>query len=88
MTFPALIFGVLLAALVAAVYHFWKGTDLKRLVLYGVFSEAGFWAGQGIAAALHWEGASVGPLHVLLGTLGSVIFLLIGDWLSQVEIRS
>jgi ABC-type Na+ efflux pump permease subunit len=87
MTLPALVFGVLLAALYAAIFHFWKADSLKRLLLYLLLSEVGFWGGHTLASVLNWVFASVGPLHAGLATLGSALFLFVGRWLSQVEIE-
>jgi hypothetical protein len=87
MTFPALIFGLILAALYAAAFHFWRAENLKKLLLYLILSEAGFWAGHFLGVALGWTFAQVGPLNAGMGTLGSVIFLFVGHWLSLVEIN-
>lgn len=86
MTFPALLFGLVLAALYAAAFHFWRGDSLKKLLLYLPLSEAGFWAGHFLGAALGWTFAAVGPLNAGLGTLGSALFLFVGRWLSMVEV--
>ena len=87
MTIPALVFGILLAALFAALFHFWRGDTLIKLLLFIIFSEAGFWAGHLLGAKLGWTFAKVGPLNVGMGILGSLVFLLIGRWLSLVEIK-
>ncbi|MEW6094494.1 MAG: hypothetical protein AB1531_11095 [Chloroflexota bacterium] len=86
MTFPALIFGLILAALYAAAFHFWKADPLKKLLLYLLLAEIGFWAGHFLGAALGWTFAAVGPLNAGLGTLVAALFLFVGRWLSQVEI--
>lgn len=87
MTFPAVIFGFILAAFYAAAFHFWRGDSLKRLLLYLLLSELGFWAGHFLGAVLGWTFAAVGPLNAGVGTLGSAIFLFVGRWLSLVEIN-
>ncbi len=87
MTVPALIFGILLAALYGAAFHFWRAETLKKLLLFILFAEIGFWAGHFLATSLGWNFVQIGPLNAGLGTLGSVLFLFVGDWLSQVEIN-
>ncbi len=87
MTFPALLFGLILAALYAAAFHFWKADGLKKLLLYLLLAEIGFWAGHFLGAALGWSFAAVGPLNAGMGTLGAALFLFAGRWLSQVEIN-
>jgi hypothetical protein len=86
MTFPALLFGVILSALLAAAFHFWKAEPIKKLILYLLLSEAGFWVGHFIGAYLHWSFAAIGPLNAGMGILGSALFLFVGRWLSQVEV--
>jgi hypothetical protein len=87
MTFPAFLFGFLLAALYGAAFHFWRAELMKKLPLLLLFSEVGFWAGHFLAASLGWTFIQIGPLNAGLGTLGSAVFLFVGDWLSQVEIN-
>lgn len=86
MTLPALLFGILLAALYGSAFHFWKAENISRLVLYLILSEVGFWTGHLISSGLDWHFASIGPLNAGLGTIGSVLFLFVGRWLSQVEV--
>ncbi len=87
MTIPAIILGIILAALYGSAFHLWRGGKIGRLFLYIVFAEAGFWAGQAIGWYLGWYFGMVGPLNIGMGTLGSIIFLLVGYWLSLVEVR-
>jgi hypothetical protein len=86
MTLPALIFGIILAALYGSAFHFWKADGLPRLALYIGISELGFWVGHLLAALLKWHFIAVGPLNAGMATLGSVLFLFVGRWLSQVEV--
>jgi len=87
MTLPAIILGIILAVLYGAVFHLWRGGKIGRLFLYILFAEVGFWAGQALGWYLGWYLAAIGPLNAGMGTLGSVVFLLVGYWLSLVEVR-
>ena len=87
MTFPAFLFGLLLAALFGAAFHFWRAEGLKKLILYLILAELGFWGGHLLGTALDWKFALIGPLDAGMGTLGAAAFLFAGSWLSQVEIR-
>jgi hypothetical protein len=87
MTLPALLFGILLAAFYGALFHVWKGDALKRLFLYLFLAEIGFWGGHVLAAFLHWNFATIGPLNAGLATLVCFLTLFVGRWLSQVEGR-
>jgi uncharacterized membrane protein YeaQ/YmgE (transglycosylase-associated protein family) len=86
MTIPAVIFGIILSTLYGAAFHFWRGGDKKRLVLYILLSWVGFWLGQFIGTSLGWTFAEVGALNVGMATLGAGLFLGVGYWLSLVEV--
>jgi hypothetical protein len=86
MTIPALIFGILLSTLYGTAFHFWRGGDKKRLILYILLAWAGFWLGQILGTKLGWSFAEVGPLNLGMATLGAIIFLAAGYWLSLVEV--
>ena len=86
MTVPALLFGIFLSTLYGALFHFWRGGDKKRLILYLTLGWVGFWSGQILGTVMGWSFAEVGPLNLGMATLGAVIFLGIGYWLSLVEV--
>ncbi|MCX7609241.1 MAG: hypothetical protein N2049_08510 [Anaerolineales bacterium] len=86
MTLPALLFGIVLSSAYGAAFHVWKGGSLRRLVLYLLFAWLGFWSGHFLAAALEWRFFEIGPLHAGPATLGAVLVLLVGDWLSRIEV--
>jgi len=87
MTFPALLFGFLLASFYGAFFHLYRGGGIGRLFYYLIMSWAGFSIGQLAASQLGWDFFSLGPLHLGLATLGSFLFLLGGYWLSLVPER-
>jgi hypothetical protein len=87
MTFAALIFGFLLAALYGAAFHFWRAESLKKFYLYLLLAEMGFWVGHFLGEVLGWRFALIGPLNTGMATLGAALFLFVGSWLSQVEIN-
>jgi hypothetical protein len=87
MTFPALIFGIIISTLYGAAFHLWRGGNLWRLLLYLILSWTGFWLGQFVATRLGWTFASLGSLHLGMATLFSAIFLFAGYWLSLVEVE-
>jgi hypothetical protein len=87
MTFPAVLFGAILAALFASAFHFWRGDSLKKTLLYLLLAEIGFWGGHFLGMALGWKLILIGPLNAGMGTMGAVLILVIGSWLSKVEIH-
>jgi hypothetical protein len=87
MTLPALIFGVLLSSLYGAAFHLIRGGSLGRLLLYLILGWTGFWIGHFLAGQLGWTFASLGPLHLGMASLASIVFLVAGHWLSLIEIQ-
>ncbi len=85
MTLPALFYGFLLATLYGAAYHFWIGGKGLQLLIYITLAWAGFWAGHFLGAYLEWTFASLGPINAGLGTLGSLLFLIVGSWLGKMN---
>lgn len=86
LTIPSILFGIVLSSLYGALFHLWRGGNLGRLILYLALSWVGFWGGQLLGAQLGWSFAQVGPLNAGMGTLGSLIFLGVGYWLSLVQV--
>jgi hypothetical protein len=85
MNIPAILVGFIISTLYGALFHLWRGGGLGHLLFYIILSWVGFWTGQFLASYLGLTFFSIGPLHVGLATLGSLILLLIGYWLSLVR---
>lgn len=85
MTFPSIILGMVVSSLIGAGFHLILGGNLGRLILYLILSWVGFWTGQFLASILGWTFFSVGPLHLGMGLLVSLVVLLAGYWLSLVK---
>ncbi len=87
MTLPSLLLGVLLSTLYGAVFHLLRGGGLGRLLLYILFSWVGFWAGHFVASYFNWTYDSLGALHLGTASIGSLLVLLVGYWLSLVQVE-
>ena len=85
MTIPSLLFALLLAFLYGALYHFFRNGGFWRLVLYLGLSVIGFALGHLIGWWRGWEFMAMGSLNLGMSTIGSVLVLLAGDWLSRFE---
>jgi uncharacterized membrane protein YeaQ/YmgE (transglycosylase-associated protein family) len=85
MSIPTLFLGLILSTLYGAIFHLWRGGNAGRLLLYLLLSWIGFWIGQLIANWLNVSFDTLGQLHVVFATLGSLVFLAIGFWLSLVQ---
>ncbi len=85
MTLPSFLLGALLASLFGFAFHFWRGGDGWRILLYQFLSWLGFWGGHLIAGALGWDFASLGPLHIGMAVAASWLTLVGGYWLSLMQ---
>ncbi len=88
MTLPAYLLGFVYALLLGSLFHLWRDGGFVRLLLFLALSVAGAAAGQWVGTLLNWSVMAVGPLNLGLITLGSLLFLVTGYWLSLVEIHS
>jgi len=87
MTLPALLLGFCTSTFLGAAFHVWKDGGLNRLVLYFVLSWLGFSAGHLLAQKLEWNILNVGPLHLGIAILGSVLLLVFGHWLTSIKVE-
>jgi hypothetical protein len=87
MTMPAYALGLVYALLIGSLFHLWRNGGAGRLLFSLILSVAGAAAGQWFGSWQNWVVFPVGPLNLGLVTLGSLLFLGIGNWLSLVEIR-
>ena len=87
MTLPALLFAILIALLYGALYHLVRGGGFWRLILYLILSLAGFMAGHLVGIWRGWVWIPLGAVNLGLSSAGSLLILLLGDWLSRVEVN-
>ena len=87
MTIPAIFFGIVLSTIFGAAFHFWKGGSLNRLIIYIILSWLGFWIGHFLGGVIGWSFAAAGPINAGMATLGSVVFLFVGEWLGRIDIK-
>ncbi len=87
MTIPALVLGFLLSSLYGALYHLIRGGTFPRLLLYLALAWAGFAAGHWVGQWRGWILFPLGALNLGVGTVGSLLFLGAGDWLSRFEMK-
>ncbi len=85
MTLPTLFFAFLIAFLYGALYHLIRGGKFWRLILYLFLSTAGFAVGHLIGLWRGWILIPLGSLNLGMSSIGSIIILVTGDWLSRLE---
>ncbi len=84
---PMLLLGFIVSTLLGALFHIWRGGGAGSLLLYLLLGWIGFWAGHFIASQMGWDFDRLGQLHLGTATLTSAVFLLVGYWLSLVEVE-
>ncbi|HQU36640.1 MAG TPA: hypothetical protein PLR65_08640 [Anaerolineales bacterium] len=85
MTIPSLLFALLIALLLGSLYHLIRGGGFWRFMLYLGLSVLGFAAGHLVGLWQGWTLFPLGSLNLGMSSLGSIILLVIGDWLSRIE---
>lgn len=86
MTLPTLLFALLIALFYGAFYHLIRGGNFWRLILYFGLSIFGFALGHLLGIWRGWTFIPLGSLNFGLSSLGSFMVLILGDWLSRVEV--
>lgn len=86
MTLPALLFALLVALLYGALYHFVRGGGFGRLLLFFILSMIGFALGHLVGLWRGWVWMPIGSVNLGPATVGSLIVLVLGDWLSRFEV--
>ena len=86
MTLPALLFALLVALFYGAIFHLVRGGGgFWRLLLYLSLSVFGFAMGHLLGVWRGWILLPLGALNMGLSSVGSLVVLLFGDWLSRIE---
>jgi len=85
MTLPAFLYGSVIALLLGAVFHLWRGGSLVHVILYLVASVVGFWVGHLVAAFWNLQFWFLGPIRFGVALVGSLGFLFLVDWLSRIR---
>ena len=86
MTTPTLLFALVVALFYGAVYHLVRDGGFWRLILYFSLSVLGFTLGHLIGIWRGWMFLPLGALNLGLSSLGSIFLLVVGDWLSRIEV--
>jgi hypothetical protein len=85
MTTPGYLLGSIIAFLVGSLFHLWRGGHIGRLILFLGVSLVGFWAGHFLGTKLGFSLGQIGPLNIGTAIFGSLVFLVLGNWLIKLE---
>ena len=66
---PGVLFGLILSALYAGLFHVWGGRTLRDLVVFLIASAAGFALGQAIGMLLDMPLPHVGQVYIIEASL-------------------
>jgi len=77
---PSLLLSGLLASVYALLFCFLWGDTLKQLVRLWLIALIGFGLGQAVAMGAGWRFFMVGDVHVMEGTVGAWMALVIAKW--------
>ena len=80
---PAFVLSVLVASLYAVLFHLLWGKRAIQLLLYWVIALVGFQVGQWVARLFSWRVLMIGDVHLLEGSLASVLALQIAKRLKM-----
>lgn len=87
MTIPSLLIALLIALFLGALYHLIRGGGFWRFILYLGLSVLGFAIGYLVGLWQAWRLYPLGSLDLGASSLGSLIVLVLGDWLSRIEMK-
>lgn len=87
LTLPMVVFALVFALLLGALYHAIRGGGGWRLLFFIGLSISGFMVGHFLGVWQHWNFFLIGSLNLGMGILGSIIFLTGGEWLSRIEVK-
>lgn len=88
MTIPSILFAFLIASLYAALYHLIRGGGPGRLILFLLFGWIGFVLGHLVGIWQEWILLPMGQLNIGMSTIGSLVLLVVGDWISHIKLGS
>ena len=85
MPIPTLLVALLFVLLYGSIYHLLRGGGIGHLLLYLGLSALGFGGGHLISLWLRWDFMPIGQINLGISSIGSLIILVVGDWLSRIE---
>lgn len=86
MTLPTLLLALLIALFYGTFYHLVRGGSFWRLLLYLFLSVFGFTMGHLLGLWRNWYFIPIGTLNLGISSIGSLLMLVLGDWLSRIEV--
>jgi uncharacterized membrane protein YeaQ/YmgE (transglycosylase-associated protein family) len=85
MTLPDILLGSVIACLFGVIFHLFRGGNPGRLIVFLILGLIGFWLGDILGDNFNFIFLSIGTLRLGMASIGAVITLIIGNWLTKVE---
>ena len=79
---PAIPLGLLLATILALIYHVIRGGSIRRLGLFVIASCVSFFIGQALSEMIGWTMVRVGVLNLFPAILAAILGLIVTDILT------
>lgn len=80
---PALVLSLIIASAYGALFHVWKGTTAKDLLIYLAAGLVGFGLGQLAGNTLGLGIFMIGQIHVVEASLMCWLILFVAKWLKM-----
>jgi hypothetical protein len=77
---PPLVLSLIIASAYAAFFNLWQGGSARDLLLYLLACWLGFGIGELAGDFLSLDILMIGQIHVLEGTIGSLLLLVLAKW--------
>jgi hypothetical protein len=87
MTIPSIFLGFVISTLYGSAYHMITGGRASRLLVSLIMGWIGFGIGQALGIHIGWDFVRLGQLFLGFASLSSILFLVLGHWLSRVEVN-
>ena len=78
---PPMVLSLIVASAYAAIFNLWQGGSAKDLLIYLVACWLGFGIGELAGDLLDVDILMIGQIHLLEGTVGSLVLLVLAKWL-------
>lgn len=78
---PYLLLTILLGGAYGALFHLWRGKNIRELIIYFLTGIIGFGIGQAAGNVLGLDVFLIGPLHILEASVMSWVSLFLMQWL-------
>jgi hypothetical protein len=78
---PPLVLSLIIASAYAAIFTLWQRASARDLLIYLLACWLGFAIGELIGDVVGLDILMIGQIHVVEGTLGSILLLFLAKWL-------